>query len=151
MAQQSVWYLVGAAFGAQLQAVATAQAVDFLENPALPVDPNQFKQRALFYVHRGDKSIDQPGQRNEKRTMRLVVGAIAAGPQDTLAEADALHFAARTALRGEPLRAALAAIERIGRIVEVEVEPALRETQVAGTVLLSAFEVEYFQKYPNAA
>lgn len=148
---QSNWYLIGAVFGAELRTLAEGLGVTLLENPALPVDPNSFRGQCLFYVHRGDKSVDQPGQRREKRVMRLVLGAIGNDQAATLATVDALHFAARAALRTEALRAALRAEVEVGRITEVEVEPQLLEAQVQGTVLLSAFEIEYLQSYPNAA
>jgi len=145
----SVWYLVAQAAEVRLQAVATAQAVKLLANPPMPVDLGT-SAVALMVLHRGDKLLDQPGQRREKRQMRLVVG-VAAKAADALASADELHFAARDALRSEAFRAQLRAVGDVSVVREVEVEPALREAIATGTVLLSAFEIDYFQQYPSAA
>ena len=145
----SQWYLIAQAFQAVLQSTATAQGVVTLVNPALPLDMGGANQ-ALFLLMRGDKLAEQPGQRTEKRTARLVVGAAAITP-GAMADADTLHFALRTALKGTALRNQLQAIERVGAVKEVELEPDLRDMAAQGSVLMSAFEIEYFQTYPNPA
>ena len=148
---QSMWYQIALAMAAQLQAIATAQGCSYMDNPALPLDLKVLaRERALFLVQRGDRSLEQPGQRREKRRVRVLVGAVALTPT-ALADADALHFLVRTALRSEPFRAALRATGDVAPVREVEVEPELKAVATEGTVLMSAFEIDYFQTYPNAA
>ena len=144
---QSNWYLSAAAMAAQLQALADAEGVPCLHNPALPLDLKALAgDRALFVMQRGDKVVDQPGQQREKRRMRLVVGAVAL-TATALADVDALHFGARKALRGDAVRAALRAVGDVASVREVEIEPELKDVATEGSALLSAFEIEYFQTY----
>lgn len=147
---QSMWYAIVQAVGAQLNALAAQQEASYLDNPALPLDMGGKGERALFFIHRGDKLTEQPGQRREKRKLRVVVGALAL-TKTALADADALHFAARDTLKAEAFRVDLRDLGAIGPVREVELEPELKDMATEGSVLLSAYEIEYFQTYPNAA
>lgn len=141
----STRYSIHQAVMASVETVALAQAADALNNPALPVGLQGKAPRVLFVLARGDELIDQPGAR-EKRRCKLVLGAFARTSTADL-DADALHFAARSALRS--LRQALHTLGIVAPIVrEVQVEPELKETQTDGALLLSAYEIEYLEAYP---
>jgi hypothetical protein len=123
----------------------TDGAVTLLINPALPIGLAGKEPRVLFVLHRGDQLIDQPAQK-EKRKARIVVGALArtaSADQD----ADTLHFGAVLAIRNA--RTSLMQACPIGPIREVQVEAEIKETKVEGELLMSAFEIEYFQTYPQ--
>ena len=49
-----------------------------------------------------------------------------------------------------PKPQALATAASVGRVAEVEIEPELKEIAVEGSVLMSAFEVDYYQTYEAA-
>lgn len=146
---QSQWYQITAAVVATVQGVCTAQGVGFLDNPALPIDASAAGGRALLVIHRGDKLLDQPGQQPERRSLRLVLGAVSVTAAAPMADADALHFAARDALKSRAFRLALRAVGDITDVREIEVEPELRDMAVQGAVLLSAYQIDYFQSYPS--
>lgn len=147
---QSRWYAIAEVVGAQLAPVAAAAGCTWLLNPALPLDLRQIEQqRVLFLLHRGDKLLDKPGQVREKRRLRLVVGAMALTTA-SLADADALLFAARRAMRGDAWRAALRATGDVGAVGEVELEAELKDVATEGSALMSAFEIDYFQTYDAA-
>ena len=147
----SHWYLISRVFFEQAKAVATASNCGMADNPSLPLDSGQARnERLLFVINRGDQLIDQPGCNPEKRRLRVIVGALAK-TKDALADADTLHFAVRSALKGAALRDALVAIGNVGTVTEAEVEPELKDVSTEGSVLLSAYEIEYFQNYPNFA
>lgn len=130
---------------ALVAAVAGANAAEAVNNPALPIGLQGRAAKVLFLLGRGDDLIDQPGAR-EKRCARLVLGAYARTAAADL-DVDALHFAARIALRG--LRVALSGAGINAPIVrEVQAEPELKATQADGALLLSAYEVEYIETYP---
>lgn len=145
---QSRRYLITQAFRQRLQAVATARSAQFQQNPPLPLDTRFEGGKLLFLMPRGDKLISQPGQREEKRQLRLVVGAFTTSEAEALA--DELHFAARDHLKSELARAAIKA-EGGHTVREVELEPELKDVATVGSLLLSAYEVEYIQTYPSAA
>ncbi len=117
----------------------------WLRNPALPV---QAKGLVLFVLDRGDQALTVAGERTnlnraERRVAHLVLGAAATkGGSD--AQVDELHFAARSALRD------WSKFRDIGlqSVSEAQVEPELKETDVDGVLLLSAFDVTYLEKYP---
>ena len=141
----STRYLIHQQVFATVTTVATANTAEAISNPALPVGL-QSKTLVLFTLDRGDQLIDQPGQR-EKRKVRIVVGAFARTRTADL-DVDALHFAARIAMRN--IRALFLAAEINAPIVrEVQVEPELKETQTDGALLLSAYEIEYMETYPG--
>lgn len=142
-------YLITQAFSGRLQALATALGAQFVQNPPLPLDARFAGSQLLFVMPRGDKLISQPGQREEKRSMRLVVGAFSTA-DDGESAADELHFAARDTLKSELARAALKA-EGAALVREAELEPELKDVATVGALLLSAYEVEYIQTYPSAA
>jgi hypothetical protein len=147
----SKWYGIARVVGLQLQAVAAGRQVGWVENPALPLDMAALLQgstQVLFIAQRGDKLVDQPAQR-EKRTVRLLVGAVALTTAP-LADCDALHFAARAALRSRATKLALNALGDVGPMREVELEPELKDVATEGSALMSAFEFEYFETYPAA-
>lgn len=148
---QSQWYAITQVAVAQLAPVVAAYGCQWLENPPLPLDLRPIaNRRALLLLHRGDRVLDQPGQVREKRRLRLVVGAVALTPAP-LRDADELHFAARLALRGDAWRAALkAAGVDVGPVREVELEQELKDMAQEGSVLMSAFEIEYFQAYGDS-
>lgn len=147
---QSIWYQIALAMSAQVKAVATDAGCTYLDNPALPLDLKSIeRERVLFLVQRGDRGLDQPGQLREKRRCRVLLGA-AALTLTGLADADALHFTARIALRGNAFRALLRSAGDVGAVREVEVEPELKAVATEGTALMSAFEIDYFQTYPVA-
>lgn len=146
----SMWFQIALAMSQQIQALATEQGCTFLDNPALPLDLKGIsRERVLFLVQRGDRALDQPGQLREKRRCRVLLGA-AALTQASLSDADALHFAARIALRTAAFRATLRAAGDVAAVREVEIEPELKSLATEGTALMSAFEVDYFQTYPAA-
>lgn len=148
---QSVWFNLGAAVSAQVKLVAEARSVVFMDNPALPLALPTGAAAGLFAIARGDTLIDQPGVADERRRMRVVVGAVAVDkdPAVSRAKADELHFAARDRLKSLTCRQALKAAGLPHDVREVEVEPDLKEIAAAGTVLMSAYEIEYFQTYPS--
>lgn len=144
----SQWYAITQVAVAKLQPVVTQFGCLWLEHPPLPLDlqPIQNK-RALFIVHDGDSVVDQPGQEREKRRARLMVGAVAL-TRTPLKDSDELHFAARQALRGDVWREALkAAAIAVGPVREVAVKPELKSVAQEGSVLISAFEIDYYQVY----
>lgn len=142
----STRYAIHQALYAVVQAVAATESAVALNNPALPAGLQGKGDRVLFTLDRGDQLIDQPGQR-EKRRVRLVMGAFARTRTPDL-DVDALHFAARSALRD--IRATFRSLDINAPIVrEVQVEPELKETQTDGALLLSAYEIEYLETYPE--
>lgn len=141
----STRYAIHQVFMGLVAGVASTESADAVNNPALPMGLHGKGPRVLFVLGRGDELIDQPGAR-EKRRARLVLGALARTTSADL-DVDALHFAARIALRG--LRAALNTAGINGPIVrEAQVEPELKETMSDGALLLSAYEIEYIETYP---
>lgn len=145
----STRYAIHQVVMALVEAVAADESADALNNPALPVGLQGRAAKVLFVLGRGDDLIDQPGAR-EKRRARLVLGAYARTATADL-DADALHFAARSAVRGG-LRAAMNGVGIMAPIVrETQVEPDLKETQTDGALLLSAYEIEYLETYPPTA
>lgn len=147
---QSKWFAVAQVFFAQLQALATARGVGWLPNPALPLDGGpQPLGRTLFCIVRGDTLIKAPGSARDERRMRIVIGARSVN-EAALAEADALHFAARALVKSQPFRAAVSALGDVGPAREVEIEPDLKDLAAQGSVLMSAYEIDYFQSYPSA-
>ncbi len=151
---QSKWFDINQAVATHLQAYVGSLGHTFLENPALPLDlgmqgGTRF-DRAVFLIARGDRLQDQPGQNPERRVARFVVGAVAL-TATALAHADELHFGARDALKSSAFRQALIAVGDVKQLREVELEPELKEATAAGSVLMSAYEVEYFQAYPSFA
>jgi hypothetical protein len=147
---QSTWFLIAQAFTGQVQGLAATLAAGFLDNPPLPLDAGAQPEKLLFVLQRGDKLTDQPGQRREQRRMRMVLGALAR-TKDGAAAADALHFAARDLLKGAAARVALNAAGVVGPVREVELEPELKDVATQGALLMSAYEIDYYQQYPNAA
>jgi hypothetical protein len=151
-AVQSGWYRLAAAVFARVQTVAQAGAANWAENPPLPLDAGLATTgKLLMVVPRGDTLVRAEAARDQRRA-RFVVGAwsVATG---ALATADALHFAARTALRTAAFRQALltATSGGFGGFREVEVEPELKDIASVGSLLLSAYEVDYFQPYETNA
>ena len=147
---QSMWFQISLAMSEQVKALCAAQGCSYLDNPALPLDLARIeRERAVFLVQRGDRVLDQPGQLREKRRCRVLLGAVAL-TSSALADADALHFAARMALRSTAFRASLRAAGDVAAVREVEVEPELKSVATEGTALMSAFEIDYFQTYPAA-
>jgi hypothetical protein len=145
-----MWYQITLAIGERAKAVAQAQGCSYLDNPPLPLDTAQIEQeRALFVLQRGDRVLDQPGQEREKRRCRVLLGAVALTKR-SLADADTLLFAGRVALRSAAFRAALRAAGDVAAVREVELEPEAKSPATEGTVLMTAFEVDYFQTYPAA-
>ena len=143
----STRYAIHQALYGLVQGVAAKEAADSLYNPALPAGLQGRGVRVLFLLDRGDQLVDQPGQREKRRT-KVVLGALAR-TTDPDRDADALLFAARIALRGA--RAVFSAAGIDAPILrETQVEPELKETQSDGALLLSAFEVEYRETYPGA-
>lgn len=147
----SQWYAITQVAVARLAPVVTQYACQWLEHPALPLDlkPIQNK-RALVLIHDGDGVVSQHGQTSEKRRASLVVGAVAL-TSSPLRDADELHFAARLALRTGAWRAALlAAGIKVGPVREVAVRPELKSVAQEGSVLMSGFEIDYYQDYGDA-
>ena len=148
---QSQWYQLNAVLLTSLKALAEQRGVRWLENPPLPIamDVGDGRQETLFLLNRGDRWLSAAGLR-DKRSMRFVLGAASARKDAALAFADELHFAARAHLRGAEF---MGTYQQAGALSldEVEVEPDLQSTLATGAVLLSAFETQYHQQYPNAA
>jgi len=142
-------YGIGRGFVALMRSVAEAQNAVFMDNPPLPLDLKAAGGRnVLFVIQRGDALKKQAGLEDD-RTLRLLVGAVSL-TQTGWQDADALHFAARTAVRTAAGRAALSAAYA-GPVREVELEPELRDMVTEGVAQMSAFEIDYRQTYPNAA
>lgn len=152
MTQQSAWYSISRVFVTQVEALATAQAVGWLDNPALPLDSLSAGQEFLLVVQSGDRLVDQPGQQPERRVLRLIVGAVSL-TSAALQRADELHFAARDLIKSQSFRLALgAALPRPQDVIELresELEKELRDVATQGAVLLGSYEIEYFQAYPS--
>lgn len=147
---QSTWFSLGRATAAQLKALAASKGSDWLDNPPLPLDLPKGSTKAIFLLMRGDVLLDQPGVEQERRTLRLVVGAVSLSPK-ALEEADALHYAARDTLKSRSFRAALLAAGGAHDVREVEIEPQLRDMASPGSMLMSAYEIQYYQTYPSFA
>lgn len=146
---QSNAFTLSAVFASQLQPVAAARGAAFQDNPPWPLDANAAAGPLLFLLTQGDRLQDQPGQREERRRLRVVVGALAPAKAGR-ALADALHFAARDRLKSLAFRqAVLATSVRCEDLREVEIEPELRGLTVEGAMLMSAYEIDYFQTYPS--
>lgn len=145
----SKWYAINALFCTELAAFAEADDVHFLRNPALPMDP-QGRARVLALIARGDILIDSPGQNPEKRRARFLLAAVAT-TKDGQLDADAVHFGARDMLKSRAFRAKLNTLGEVQTVREVELEPEARDLALQGSMLLSAFEVDYFQYYPSFA
>lgn len=133
-----------------VEAVATAQGARALYNPPLPVGVKDKGPRVLFLLDRGDE-LTESGQ-HEKRQAIVVFGALvvpgAGGDPDALC--DEMHWALRLALREVDVSVAMAGEGKRRRMREVKVEPELRELQLEGSLLLSAFEVSYYETYTAA-
>jgi hypothetical protein len=145
---QSQMFKLSAAVAAMLKALCDARGVGWLDNPPLPLDMGGKPDKVLFILGRGDKLLDQPGAREERRLMRLVVGAVALSA-NARAEADELHFAARDTLKSLSLRRALLDAGGARDVREVEIEPELRDMASPGATVMSAYEIEYTQTYPS--
>lgn len=148
---QSVWFSLALAMGEQVKAVAQARSVAFMDNPPLPLALATGVKAGLFVLARGDTLVDQPGIERERRRLRLVLGAVVADKDRATerAAADELHFAARDRLKSLSCRQALLTAGGPHDLREVDIEPELKEIAAVGTVLLSAYEMEYFQTYPS--
>jgi len=149
----STRYAIGQAVLQAVQALAVEQECDVLFNPRLPIDLKGRKTRILFVIERGDRLTEQPGQR-ERRRARLVVGAMstpaADADLDVDADVDALHFAARAALKAMRKKLEFERNPSALQPREVEVEPELKESIGDAALLLSAYEIEYYEIYPGA-
>lgn len=143
----SLRYEIGQTFLEVVEQVAVAQSAVALFNPRLPVDVKGRGDRILFVIDRGDRLIEKAGQRIEKRVARIVVGALVLTVDTGPLEADTLHFAARTAIKW--LRMNVDGENKPLLVSEVEVEPELKENVTEGSLLLSAYEIQYFQPYPE--
>ncbi len=145
---QSTWFNLTAVVAQQLQALASTRGVAWFDNPPMPLDLQDGTARGLFVLTRGDKLLDQPGLREERRVLRVVVGAFAFSTAGR-AEADALHFAARDRLKSLSFRRELNQAGPARELREVEIEPELSAPAAEGAVLMSAYEIEYEQTYPS--
>lgn len=150
---QSKWFELSTLVSAQLVSVAEQKNAAWMDNPPWPL-PLQGLQPTqpdlLFMMNRGDRWLSAASLR-DKRVMRFVVGATSVREKAlALAAADGLHFAARDALRSASFMGSFLTAGALN-LNEVEIEPDLQAAMAAGLVLLSAFEVQYYQTYPNAA
>ena len=153
--QHSIAYLIVQAIGQQLAALAQQQGVLHLDNPAMPLNlryVDESADRAIFHLQVGDRLVGKPGQRDQ-RSVRVLVGAAALTAQ-ARGDADALHFLARTAMRGDAWRAAVraqvAADLAAGPAREIDIEGQLTAVTTEGAGFISVFEIEYQQPYPTA-
>lgn len=150
---QSKWFELISLIRARLSALATAQNAVWMDNPPWPLPLQGLtseKPDVLFLMSRGDRWVSAAGLR-DKRVLRFVVGASSTREKaEVLPNVDRLHFAARAALREA---AFLPGFQQAGALSldEVEIEPDLQAAMAAGLILLSAFEAQYHQTYPNAA
>lgn len=147
---QSKSYSIAQAFFTHLQALAGTQGVQWLANPPLPLPLQAAGAKGLFCLVNGDVLVDQTGQDIERRRTRVIVGAFAL-TETALVDADALHFAARNALKSRAFRAALVTVQDVGAVREVEIKPELNDVAGPGSVLMSGFEIDYTQTYPSLA
>jgi hypothetical protein len=151
---QSMAYQLTLAVFERLRLIAQEQGCTPLNSPPLPlVATNVGRQRVLLVLRSSDRLIDAAGKDRERlteqRRLRLLVGA-AAFTDSAVADADALHFLARVALRSAAFRTALKALGAVGPIREVELMEEEKSVVAEGSALMSAFEIEYFQTYPAA-
>jgi hypothetical protein len=141
----STRYRIHQVFKTVLTPVAASNSAALLTNPVLPMGLKEHGNRVLFTLDRGDDLMEQPGQK-EKRRAKLVVGAFVRS-DDADNDADQLHFAARTAIKRIKLALTAQSIDTIVR--EVQTESELKEHAVEGALLLSSFEIEYKETYPE--
>lgn len=150
---QSTWFSLIGLVSARMAEVAVATNAVWMDNPPWPLalqDLGDSKPDVLFLLNRGDRWISSAGLR-DKRALRFVVGASNTRDKaQLLAFADQVHFAARAALREAAFQMAFQQAGALG-LDEVEIEPDLQAAMAAGVVLMSAFEAQYHQTYPNAA
>lgn len=148
----STWFVVTQFMFDQAQALAATRGVGWAANPPLPLDnAKQPGNQLLFVMPRGDVVAKGSNARQEERRMRLMVG-VKALTADALSDADLLHFAARDLIKSPAFRVALAAATGgVGQIREVELEPELKDVAAEGSVLMSAYEIDYYQSYPSLA
>lgn len=146
----STRYNIAQAVYALAQTVAGANQAEALFNPKFPIDTKDRAARLLFVMDRGDRLVANEGQR-EKRRARVVLGALIVTEGDTPNDGatDALHFAARAAIKADSFRALLASMNA-PVLRETDVEPELKEVALEGGLLLSAFEIEFLETYPAA-
>jgi hypothetical protein len=152
---QSVAFHIVEAVGAQLKAIAVAQGVRHLDNPAMPLNLRNLaekRERAIFWLQVADRLQKDQGRRDE-RSLRVLVGAVAF-TDDGRADADALHLMARAAMKRIDWRNAIRAQLQAGEIVrkarEIEVDGELKSIFTEGAGFVSLFEIEYDQTYPAA-
>lgn len=131
--------------------VAAAGSAMLLKSPALPIAAPKSESRVLYVRDFGDSLIEQPGQREDRR-VSIELGAFVRGPlDDAEREVDALHFAARIAMR-KPLRAVWhAARIDVSRVHEAEVDRERKEIRTDGVLLFSVYEIDYSEIYPDPA
>jgi hypothetical protein len=146
MGDQSTRYAIHQGLLGLLAPVAAERSAVLLYNPPLPAGLQDRGERVLFLLDRGDVLIDQPGQR-EKRRARVVMGAHVCTDQPDL-QADQLHFAARKALKRARTALGQAGVA-LQLVREVQSEPELKDAQVEGALLLSAYEIEYLETYAD--
>jgi hypothetical protein len=141
----STRYRIHQVFKTVLTPVAASNSAALLTNPVLPVGLKEHGNKVLFTLDRGDDLLEQPGQR-EKRRAKFLVGAFVRS-DDADNDADQLHFAARTAIKRIKAAMALEGIDTLVR--EVQAEQEVKEHAVEGALLLSSFEIEYKETYPE--
>jgi hypothetical protein len=141
----STRYRIHQVFKTVLTPVATNNSAALLTNPVLPVGLKDSGNKVLFTLDRGDDLLEQPGQK-EKRKAKLVMGAFVRS-DDADSDADQLHFAARTAIKRIKVALTAQGIDTLVR--EVQTEQELKELAVEGALLLSSFEIEYKEIYPE--
>lgn len=147
----SNWYRISALVAEHLEQLAKDRGIAWKRNPPLPIQLPEGVKRALFLLLRGDRLERQSGL-NERRVMRIVVGACAVGDVDAgLKQADEDHFAARDLTRRGQFLIDVMGGETVLAWQEVELEPDLKTTVAPGSVLMSAYEITYLQTYPSAA
>lgn len=139
----STRYRINAALFRVVALVAAASDAKSKCNPALPADL-QGDGALLFTLDRGDVQLAPSKKRDGREDRRATVwlGAVAASYET----ADALHFAARCAIK----RASALFSDGIDGAVleEPESQPDIKEVAFEGALLLSAFAVKYIEFYP---
>lgn len=151
----SVGFHIVEAVGVQLKAIAVAQGVRHMDNPALPLNLTSLaekRERAIFWAQVADRLEKDQGERDQRR-LRLLVGAVAL-TNNARADADALHLVARAAMKRidwrNAIKAQLQASEIVRKAREIEVDGELKSIFTEGAGFVSLFEIEYDQTYPAA-
>lgn len=129
---------------AALKSASTLAGVRVVHNPRTPASLNQGAY-TVFVKDQADTLVDKAGQ-IERRTHQFLLCAVARTSDAAECEADALHEAAASALRG-----ALSTLMQHARIVnlsEVHTQFDVASLEIDGAICLSTWELKYNKPAP---